>query len=498
MIRRLYCRKVHKLPLVALLAVIAACTPAPQPAINFKALTFQVTGTYFEGDNQTILSVNQAEAGVSVSDTGTARLTNSIIIKYGEAKQQSEPSKQKKNHLKKGPGGMPPQGFGQPSGGPGRMLVGPDGDKHTDGPPGPPPFSDPGEMHKGQKEKIGERTAAVFASGHSTATIENVRILTSLKEGKGLCAIGDKTNIVAEGTTIITVGESSHGTFVAEGANATLTNMTILTSGDHSSAVATDQGGGTIIAKGGNYMVTGKYSAGIYSTGKIDVTNATITASKDNAVVIEGGSSANLKDCRVLAHEKGAVMIYQSFSGDAALGASAFRMQGGSVTALQGPLFYLTNTTGRIDLDHVSLHANSDILLKALKGDWGVDLPDAKPSRGADVALEVKQQAMKGDIVIDEYSHVDISLTEKSNYDGAINPDGKGHATLTLDSTSHWKVSADSYLDAIRLPAGTKKKLSLYIEGNGHNIFYNPKQCPQLHKRSYPLDKGGKLLPRSV
>ncbi len=494
------CNTRLKLFIISWLLLLAnsGCAPRPHQVKTYEPLSFQVTGTYFEGNNQTILSVRQREAGLSVMETGNAQLNDSIILKYGEAKQETS---QPNDVSRKGPETSktpPPKGFGPPPDlATGQRIVGPDGPgRDMPGSPGTPPGKPP-EMAKptSSRPKVGQYTSAVFVAENSSVNLSNVRILTSLREGKGLCAIGQNARISAAETTIMTDGESSHGLFVAEGGYAAIREMTIFTAGDHSSAIATDQGGGQIKVQGGDYMVTGKYSAGVYSTGEIRVSDANITASADNAVVIEGGSSAAFEECRILSHQKGAVMIYQSFSGDAKMGQSSFSMTGGTVTALQGPLFYITNTSGKINLNNVALNSSEGILVKALKGDWGVDLPDAKPSRGATVEMVASQQSLSGDIIVDEFSALSIKMTDHSSLNSTINPKGTGKVDISLDKTSSWEVSADSYIETLTLPPDTLPKLCKHLIGNGHTIYYNPDKNPQFKGKTFPLFQGGSLRP---
>ena len=49
------------------------------------------------------------------------------------------------------------------------------------------------------------------------------------------------------------------------------------------------------------------------------------------------------------------VMLYQSMSGDAEVGTSSFTMTGGTLTALSGDMFYITNTSSIINLSGVDL-----------------------------------------------------------------------------------------------------------------------------------------------
>ena len=70
-----------------------------------------------------------------------------------------------------------------------------------------------------------------------------------------------------------------------------------------------------------------------------------------------------------------AIMIYQSFSGDADSGNSHFTMNGGSLANRQGHLFHVTNTNAIITLNGVTLGNDctwtltADTYITSLKGD---------------------------------------------------------------------------------------------------------------------------------
>ena len=64
-------------------------------------------------------------------------------------------------------------------------------------------------------------------------------------------------------------------------------------------------------------------------------------------------------------------MLYQSFSGDAQGSKRTFTQTGGSLTALTGPLFFVTNASGTVNLSGAKLSAASGILLKAGAASWG-------------------------------------------------------------------------------------------------------------------------------
>lgn len=65
--------------------------------------------------------------------------------------------------------------------------------------------------------------------------------------------------------------------------------------------------------------------------------------------------------------------------------------------------------------------------------------------------------------------------------------------SLTLDSTSTWNVTGDSYLTGL-----TDEDSSLAnIKDNGYNVYYNPEDSTNnwLEGKTFTLTDGGKLTP---
>lgn len=341
---------------------------------------------------------------------------------------------------------------------------------------------------------IGSRSSGVHAGRKGSATLSNVSIDTNLAEGKGLSAIGKGSSIIMVKGIITTNGGSSHGVFVSGGGAVSLKDVSITTKGVHSSTLATDTGGGTIVVEGGIYTASGKYSAGIYSTGDIRASNAIFKSEIDSATVMEYGSKITLDNTSLWSGKKAAVMIFQSMdsSGDI----SKYKMTGGEITSVEGPIFYITNTTATIDLKGVKLSGVSRELLKAIKGDWGSDVAAAKPIRGGTVTFTADEQTLPGDIVMDGDSSIMAILKNKSMLKGAINANNKGKKmNLTLDSSSTWDVTADSYLNALNLSDVSSEYIS-NITGNGHTVYYDKALSAALGGKTYNLAKGGKLQPK--
>jgi hypothetical protein len=104
-----------------------------------------------------------------------------------------------------------------------------------------------------------------------------------------------------------------------------------------------------------------------------------------------------------------------------------------------------TNDEGYFNLTSVDLVADSGIILKSCKCDWG-----AEATNGGVTHLVADTQIMYGDFIVDDYGDITASLTNDSYLEGAIDPDNAaGPVSLTLDATSTWLATADSYVDEL-------------------------------------------------
>ena len=133
------------------------------------------------------------------------------------------------------------------------------------------------------------------------------------------------------------------------------------------------------------------------------------------------------------------VMLYQSMSGDADEGTASFTAEKSTLTIDKksdyyktAPMFFVTNTSAKINLTDTRLNFGSGVLL-SVKGtdEWGTS-----GSNGGTVELTAKDQTLEGDVEADKISEVTISLSDGSSYEGAINADNAGEVYVEIESGS--------------------------------------------------------------
>ena len=209
------------------------------------------------------------------------------------------------------------------------------------------------------------------------------------------------------------------------GANETITNATVTSSAQNGNGVFNYGSGTTVNISESMITTTADKSGGIQTTGG--------TANNSEALVIEGKNSITLENCDVtrnMSDTKGSsseenvhnVMIYQSMSGDADVGTSTFSMTGGTLTAKNGDMIYVTNTHCVLTLSGVTIkNEDADGALLRVVGNsashgWGT-----AGSNGAQVEFTADGQTLTGDIVVDTISTLNMTLQNGSSFTGTIN-----------------------------------------------------------------------------
>ena len=322
------------------------------------------------------------------------------------------------------------------------------------------------------------QNAALLALDGAQVTIKNAVINTDAVNGNAVFSYGEGTTVNISDSIIRTQKNNSGGIQTTGGGTTNASNLDIVTNGNSSAAIRSDRGGGTVNVDGGTYVTNGTGSPAIYCTADITVSNATLTANSSEGVVVEGKNSVSLINSDVTGNMSNTyngdsdenihcIMIYQSMSGDAAVGEAYFSAEGGSITAKTGDMFYITNTDCQIDLKNVSFTLANDTFLR-VEGNsssrgWGTE-----GANGGDVILNAEEQKLEGNILVDEISSLDLSMTSGSTFTGAINPDGEGGTVnVTLDETSTWTLTADSYVTSFDgdLTNVTANGYHLYVNG---------------------------------
>jgi hypothetical protein len=315
--------------------------------------------------------------------------------------------------------------------------------------------------------------AAVYAEEGATLDLDDVTVTTDGTHANAVFSYGEGTTVNVSDSTINTSGNCSGGIMVTGGGTLNATDLTIHTTGNSSAAIRSDRGGGTETVTGGSYTTDGTGSPVIYSTADVTVSDATLESTASQGVVVEGQNSVTLNDCELTADNNTknsdksdwyqAVMIYQSMSGDADEGEASFTMDGGSLTNKNGDVFFVNNTACTITLDgaEVTNQDETGVLLRAAAAGWG-----SEGSNGGHVVFNMVDEALDGDIVVDDVSELNLYLSENTSYEGTINADNAGAVYVEIESGSTWTLTGDSYVTSLTCDADA-------IDLNGHTLYVN-------------------------
>ncbi len=314
--------------------------------------------------------------------------------------------------------------------------------------------------------------SAVFATDGAVLELRELIIDTDGTHANAVFSYGQGTAVNISDSVIETAGDCSGGLMTTGGGTMNAANLNIHTSGRSSAAIRSDRGGGTVTVNGGRYATDGTGSPVIYSTADITVSDAEMISTASQGVVVEGKNSVTLNNVELTADNNTqnsdrsdwyqAVMIYQSMSGDADAGLASFSMNGGSLTNVNGDVFFVNNTVAVIELNGAAIE-NQDaagLFLRAAAAGWG-----REGSNGGHVTLTAAKQEIAGDMLADEVSSLNLYLTEGSVFRGAIDPDGAaGQVYVELSGSSRWVLSGDSHIDSLTCEADS-------IDLNGHTLY---------------------------
>lgn len=323
--------------------------------------------------------------------------------------------------------------------------------------------------------------AAILAKGSSKITIIGGTITTT---GTGANAVySNASTISVTGTVITCSAQYAHGVDAVSSGVLTVDSATITTSGANGSGIATDGGGGIVTVTNTTAKVSGNSSAGVYVDGQstITVTNSTLSSTKDNGVVLTGNGVLYLNSCAV-----SGIHALMKHSPQSASEIGTATLSGGTLTATQGAAIYDTAAVLVITLKDgatISVTTNADLV---------------RAVASSTVTFTADGETLEGGISADSTSTISTTLQNNTTLTGSVNSANTASSTtLTLDASSNWILTADSYLTSIANSAGISGTTVTNITGNGHNVYYNSSKSVNtyLGGLTYSLLGGGYLLP---
>ena len=310
----------------------------------------------------------------------------------------------------------------------------------------------------------------------SLATVSNSTLSATSEGSNGIFAT-DSGTVYANDVRIDTTADNSRGLDATYGGTIIASGITATTEGNHCAGVATDRGGGSISLTNSTLSTAGSGSPLLYSTGDIEVSGVTGTATGSQIAGMEGlntilinNSTLESTNTSKTASDPVAngIIIYQSTSGDAesTTGETATFQAADSTlksAITSGSMFYLTNTSADVVLARTSLDFDSsaaDLILAAGNdsNSWGTP-----GSNGATVRFTGIEQQLKGNIEADSISSVDLHLTQGSIWTGSasitqndVGSTSDAPITVNIDGTSSWVVTDSCTISALNVASGAK------------------------------------------
>jgi hypothetical protein len=141
----------------------------------------------------------------------------------------------------------------------------------------------------------------------------------------------------------------------------------------------------------------------------------------------------------------------------------SFTMLGGSLTNLNGDVFFVNNTRAVINLTGVEI-VNDDpegVFLRAAAAGWG-----REGTNGGHAELCTAAQTINGDLLADKLSSLELHLADGSVLTGAVNPADEGAVSVSLTDGAKWTLTGDSFVESLHCEADS-------IQLNGFRLLVN-------------------------
>ncbi len=370
-----------------------------------------------------------------------------------------------------------------------------------------------GDTDSGDNSNFYGLNAAICVQNSSVVYLENVEVYSNAEGSNAVFSTGTGSVAYVKNVNITTESNSSRGLDSTQKGTIYAENIIISTKGQHCAGLANDRGEGVTVANNVHITTAGNGSPGIYCTGNITATNVESVSTAAQCIVVEGFNNVTLTDGVMVGYDQAAVMLYQSASGDASNGDAIFSMTRGSLfinttaelatstsrtasggtvntttSNANGSYIYITNQKAYVYLyDHAVIAGTSGVLAKCSTDSWGTS-----GSNGGNLFLEANAVDLAGELLADNISTISVTFSNSSTFIGSI-PIYGGKTGVSLDDTSKWTLTANSYLwnftDADTTFAN--------VVDNGFSIYYNTSSSVNswLDGNTVALAGGGNVAP---
>ena len=286
-----------------------------------------------------------------------------------------------------------------------------------------------------------------------TLAINNSTITSNAAHWNAVFAYGEWSITISD-STITTKKDTSWWIMVTWWGKLVANNLTVTTAWNSSAPIRSDRGGGTLTVNWWTYTSNWQGSPAVYSTADITVNDATLVSNVSEGIVVEGKNSVTLNNVNLIASNTKlnwqsttykAIFLYQSVSWDAEEWTAEFEAKDSKITVKKWDTIYVTNTSAKITLENNTITNSVWDFLRIEAWAWW-----KSGSNGWNVTLKLVNQDVDWDIVVDSISSLTMNITNGSNYEWAINTANQSQdVTVTLDPTSTWTLTADTYITTL-------------------------------------------------
>lgn len=351
----------------------------------------------------------------------------------------------------------------------------------------------------------GLNSALIIKDG-STIELSNSTIVTGVEYATALFATSLNTNVTLDNVRLTTTKDNSSGIASIDYATVTANDIEILTKGDNSPGINTMNNDSEITIENSTVNTEGLNSPLIYNKGKVTATNLKGTATNSSLITMNSINNIVITDSELttklqLDEENiAAINLFTETSkydrmnysnASLTIEDSSLTISSSSPIYKEAPLFNITNIEANINISNTDISYGSNILFKIT----GNDKYGEQKENGGSVIFTATDLKLKGNIIVDEISSIDINLNN-TYYKGQVNGDNASKdVDIILDKTTEWELTGNSYIKTLTIQNGKISRIKSQIKSNGYNIYYNAYQNDWLEGKTIKLPGGGKLIP---
>lgn len=308
--------------------------------------------------------------------------------------------------------------------------------------------------------------AALLAAPGATINVLGSSVHTAASGAGGIAVNGLNASAISNATNVNTEGANSPIFFTAFQGELKVTGGNQASKGD-SSPIFTPRASSSILADSVICQTTGYLAPIVRAAGLFSGTSLAAVATNSIAAQIEPGGTVNLVNSSLTA---GAIQTDTNYHA-----VFVFDNQDNTQKHEPGHLTIINSeweipSSSPASQDGYNFIVDQCSAAISLNGNTIINVPKCARVQNGSIGLTLSQQVLGGVIEGDENSTVDLTISEASRFDGAINPDQAcKEAIVHLDASSTMNLTADIYLTEFT----NENTSNSNVQTNGHHIYVN-------------------------